>query len=155
MVISTNKIFIAFISIMILSFLLVTPVFAQMNMQPAAGDVEHALSEEHLDGTMGHNMGPMIAGRMLHAWVSLGAAIVIFFLALKYMTGGKLSRPIMLIGFGAMSDSLIGLTMSPTQHMQWMWLAATIFSVSVIIGILWMGQIFGIFQSKTASQTNS
>lgn len=154
MVISKNKIFIAFISIMILSFLLITPVFAQM--QTDTGNMEQIMTSEHADGTMGHNMGPMIAGRMLHAWVSLAAAIIIFFLALKYMTGGKLSRPIMLIGFGALGDSLIGLTMTPTQHMQWMWLAATIFSVSVVIGILWMGSIFGVFQSaKATSQTNS
>lgn len=112
-------------------------------------DMDSMMMAEHTDGTMGHNMGIVIAGKMLHAWVSLGAAVIIFFLALKFMTGGKLARPIMLIGFGALADAIIGLGVTPGEHMQLMWLGSLLFSTSVIVGIIWIGKIFGMFQSST------
>ena len=98
--------------------------------------------------TMENTMGPVVADRMLHAWVSLAAAIVIFIIALKYMAGGQLAKPVMLMGVGALGDSLSGLIPPPEIHMQWMWLGSLIFSTSVVLAILWMGKIFGVFARK-------
>lgn len=99
------------------------------------------------DGSvMVHSLGPTIVGKMLHAWVSLFAAIIIFVLALKFMTGGQLSRPIMLMGFGALGDAVIGLTSTPANHLQNMWIGSLIFSLAVVIAILWIGKIFGAFK---------
>ena len=90
-------------------------------------------------------MGPTILNRMLHAWVSLVAAIVIFVLALKFLRGGKLAQPVFLIGLGALADALLGLTASPGAHMQTMWLGSLLFSTAVVIAIVWMAKIFGVF----------
>lgn len=98
--------------------------------------------------TAPHNTGPILLNGMLHAWVSLIAAIAIFALALKYMVGGKLSRPIMLMGFGALTDSIIGLFFTSSSHLNYMWLGSLVFSVSVVLGIIWMANIFGVFQKQ-------
>jgi hypothetical protein len=100
------------------------------------------------DGTiMEHSMGPLIAERMLHAWVSLVAAMVIIFLAMM-MGGGALRWPIMLIGLGAMADAGLGLVARPGEHMQVMWIGSFIFSSAVVIAIIWIGKIFGVFNKK-------
>lgn len=101
--------------------------------------------------TAPHNTGPILLNSMLHAWVSLAAAIAIFALALKYMVGGKLSRPIMLMGFGALTDAIIGLFFTSSSHLNYMWLGSLVFSVSVILGIIWMANIFGVFQKQIKS----
>lgn len=95
----------------------------------------------------GHT-GPVLFNNMLHAWVSLAAAIVIFILALKYMVGGKLARPIMLIGFGALSDAIIGLFFTSSSHLDYMWLGSLAFGFSVVLGIIWMANIFGVLQKQ-------
>jgi len=134
--------------ILALSLFLALPVFAQ-DMGMEKGVTEESMAMD--SGSIARMMGPVFAGRMLHAWVSLGAAIVIFILALKYLVGGAISRPIMLIGFGALGDALLGLVPSPQVHMQFMWLGSLIFSLSVILGILWMAKIFGVFAAKQQS----
>ena len=101
--------------------------------------------------TAPHDTGPILLNSMLHAWVSLAAAIAIFALALKYMVGGKLSRPIMLMGFGALTDAIIGLFFTSSSHLNYMWLGSLVFSVSVILGIIWMANIFGVFQKQIKS----
>lgn len=153
MFIQKNRILITISSIVVLSIMFLMPFFvnAQMDMHMDSDSMEKMMVAEHTDGTVGHNMGPVFAGKMLHAWVSLGAAIIIFFLALKYMTGGALARPIMLIGFGALGDAIVGLGMAPGDHMKTMWLGALIFSSAVVVGIIWMGKIFGMFQSSKST----
>lgn len=127
MTISINKIAIILFSV----FLLVIPIFAEASI--LGGIIEFG------------DAGPVFAGRMLHAWTSLLAGIIIFFLALKYITGGKLALPMMLIGFGALSDAVFGLIISPANNMEFVWLGNLIFSVSVVLGIIWMGYLFGSF----------
>lgn len=95
-----------------------------------------------------HDTGPMLLNGMLHAWVSLAAAIAIFALGLKYMVGGKLSRPIMLMGFGALADAIVGLFFTSSSHLDYMWLGSLAFSLSVVFGIIWMASIFGVFQKQ-------
>lgn len=157
MTIQKNRILITIFSIAVISLILMMPIFVNAQMgdvdMMGSGDMGSMMMAENADGMMDHNnMGIVIAGRMLHAWVSLGAAVIIFFLALKFMTGGKLARPIMLIGFGALADAIIGLGMTPGEHMQLMWLGSLIFSASVVVGIIWMGKIFGMFQSNKPIQ---
>lgn len=127
MTISINKIAIMLFSV----FLLAIPVFAEANIFSGA--------------IMSSSIGPVFAGRMLHAWTSLVAAVIIFFLALKYMKGGKLAQPIMLIGIGALSDAVIGLIISPINNMEFLWMGNLIFSVTVVLGVVWMGYLFGGF----------
>jgi hypothetical protein len=127
MTISINKIAVVLFSV----FLLVIPVFVEASI--LGGTIEIS------------NAGPMFAGRMLHAWTSLIAAIIIFFLALKYMTGGKLAYPIMLIGLGALSDAVFGLMTSPANNIEFAWLGNLIFSVAVVFAVIWMGYLFGGF----------
>ena len=117
-----------------------------------------ALNAQSMDMNAGEEtmhemeMGPMIADRMLHAWISALAAIIIFSLALKYMTGGALARPIMLMGLGALMDAMIGLFPSHEGHMETMWIGSLIFSTSVVVGIIWMANIFGVFVKKTKQE---
>lgn len=94
------------------------------------------------------NMGPVIVGKMLHAWISLAAAIVIFILTLKFMAGGKLAAPILLIGLGALIDAMIGFFPPHQGHMETMWIGTLAFSGAVVVGTIWMAQIFGAFQTK-------
>jgi hypothetical protein len=146
-----------FTSLFLLSLLVLPTSSAQAAMEMGEGatmDDGMKMDDSMMvmeDGTMmmGHSMGPTIGGRMLHAWVSLMAAIVIFFIALRYMAGGKLAQPIMLIGIGALVDGLMGLISSPADHMMTMWIGALVFSSSVVLAIIWIGKIFGVFSMKT------
>lgn len=124
-----------------LLFMILTIVFA-VNLVAVLPVLAMDQMQDQMVMDEGEMMGPTIAGKMLHAWVSLAAAIIIFILAFKFMLGHQMSRPITLIGFGALADALIGLMLTPENHMQNMWLGGLIFSSSVVLGILWIGKIF-------------
>lgn len=110
-------------------------------------DIMDGMTENQINITKSHE-GPVFYNVMLHAWVSLLAAVAIFMLGLKYMVGGRLSRPIMLMGFGALTDAIIGIFFSSYSHLDYMWIGSLVFSLSVILGIIWMAQIFGVFQKQ-------
>jgi hypothetical protein len=85
---------------------------------------------------------PVIFGKALQTWVSLIAAIIIFILAFKYMKGGKLGKPVLVIGAGALADALLGLFLPIEAYAQLRWASGLIFSVSVIFAVFWMEKIF-------------
>ena len=92
-------------------------------------------------------LGPVIFERMLHSWVALVAAIIVFILALKYMKGGYLARPILLIGFGSLADGLLGIALPPALYASWMWIGSLILTVCIIIAVFWMEKLFRAMQS--------
>lgn len=98
-----------------------------------------------------HIMGPILGGRMLHAWLGLGAAVVIFFLTLGMMRGGRLAQPIFLIGLGVLADALIGVVLPPLEHAKWMWLGSLMLNGAIVVAVLWIAQIFGVFRRKPPS----
>ena len=136
-----RKFFVVFVLLAVCSFIF-TPVLAQQSMmsdQPAQ------------DSHIMRDIGPTIAGKMLHAWISLAGAVLIFALALKFMVGGALARPIMLIGFGVLADAIVGLFLTDAEHMDLMWVGSLLSSLSIVFAILWIAQIFGVFQFKKQS----
>src|SRR3989344_3860105 len=81
------NIFLMIVAVAILAFL---PALAQMlTAEDGAGN-----------GTLS------IIWVMFPAWVYLGGAITMLTLAVKYMSGGSLSKPFTLMGFGVLIDSL-------------------------------------------------
>ena len=96
---------------------------------------------------LGHDMGPVFAGKMVHAWIALIAGILIVIVA-SFMRGGQLMWPILLIGIGALTDAALGLIPSPEEHLQIMWIAVLIFNLSVLLAVVWIAKIFGIFQKQ-------
>ena len=131
--------FIVVFALLVASSSVFTVVLAQQGMmqgQPAQ------------DSHIMRDIGPTIAGKMLHAWISLAGAVLIFALALKFMVGGALARPIMLIGFGVLADAIIGLFLTDAEHMDLMWVGSLLSSLSIVFAILWVAQIFGVFQFK-------
>jgi hypothetical protein len=95
--------------------------------------------------------------RMLPAWVSLGGAIVLIILASKYMAGGSLAKPFMLIGWGAFIDALaqifdslilIGIFSSTSLSVQMIFIGGLFFRLSVVFGVIWIASIFGVLKSR-------
>lgn len=133
---SKKLIFTTALALMILGLVFAMLFFADPDVAMTGGSADLLLYR-----------GPLLAGRMLYAWVSFVAAILIFILAVEYMAGGELSKPILLMGFGALVDAQIGLLLPPAVHVQFMWLGSLVFSMTVVLGIIWMAQIFGVFKS--------
>jgi hypothetical protein len=93
--------------------------------------------------------------QMLPAWVSLGGAIVMLVLGTKYMSGGSLAKPFVLIGWGALIDALaqivgslvlIGLLPEVTSYEQIVLIGGLFFRLSVVFGITWIAHIFGVLK---------
>lgn len=130
--------FITSFSILLASILSFATVFAA-EMADMGGEVgEHSANFT--------SMGPMIAGRMLHGWSSLVAALVLFFLGFKTMKGGRMAKPIILIGIGALIDASIGLFPPGEEHIKYMWLGSLVFSSSVVLAVIWLNYILGVFK---------
>jgi len=87
-------------------------------------------------------IGPVIFDRVLNAWASLVAAIIIFLLALTYMKGGYLARPILVIGVGALTDAIVGLALPPVLYAEWAWVGSLVLSFCIIIAVFWMERLF-------------
>lgn len=139
-----------FTTLLLFGFLTLV-ILPQISFADSPMTQENIISSGQMKNTtMSAHEGPMFYNIMLHAWVSLLAAIAIFILGLKYMVGGKLSRPIMLMGFGALTDALIGIFFSSYSHLDYMWFGSLAFSLSVVLGIIWMANIFGVFQKQSA-----
>jgi len=94
------------------------------------------------------HLGPVFAGKMLHAWIALIAGILIIIVA-SFMRGGQLMWPILLIGVGALADAAIGLIPAPGEHLQVMWIAVLVFNSSVVLAVIWIARIFGIFGNRS------
>jgi hypothetical protein len=93
--------------------------------------------------------------QMLPAWVSLGGAIVMLVLGIKYMSGGSLAKPFVLIGWGALIDALaqiigslilIGLLPGSSSYKQIVLIGGLFFRFSVVFGITWIAHIFGVLK---------
>ena len=57
----------------------------------------------------------------------------------------------MLIGFGVLADAIVGLFLTDAEHMDLMWVGSLLSSLSIVFAILWIAQIFGVFQFKKQS----
>ncbi|MBI2577578.1 MAG: hypothetical protein HYV77_01905 [Candidatus Wildermuthbacteria bacterium] len=132
------KFFIVF-ALLAASAFIFTDALAQQNMMSVQTAQDSHLME---------NIGPTLWGKMLHAWIALAGAVLIFSLALKFMVGGALARPIMLIGFGVLADAIVGLFLTDAEHMNLMWLGSLLSSGAIVLAIIWIAQIFGVFQFK-------
>ncbi len=73
-------------------------------------------------------------GLMLSGWINLALALICFVLA--YRIRAVLSGPIVLIGVGALINTLICATGV------YIWLGAAMSALAVVIAILWIMKIF-------------
>lgn len=103
---------------------------------------------------------------MFPSWVYLGGAVIMLLLGIKYMNGGALARPFTLMGFALLLDalvqmvsSLIFLNLIPPIEMfgQVVFGVGLLFRLSVVFGMVWIGNIFGVLRSPStpADSANS
>ncbi|PJE50521.1 MAG: hypothetical protein COV29_03885 [Candidatus Yanofskybacteria bacterium CG10_big_fil_rev_8_21_14_0_10_36_16] len=94
---------------------------------------------------------------MIPGWISLAGGIIVLVLAFKYMKGGSLAKPFALIGIGALIDSFgqildslatTNLIASPDYLTQIVWFASLIFRFSVVMGVVWIANVFGVLRSR-------
>jgi len=94
--------------------------------------------------------------KMLPAWISLAGAAVMLTLALKYMTGGSLAKPFILIGWGVLIDglirildSLVFIRLLPESYLytQVIFTGSLVFRLFVVFGVIWIASIFGILKT--------
>jgi len=110
-------------------------VFAEEGVSPASSFLGTSIYMDEI-------IGPVLFGRVLHAWVLLIASVIIFTLVLKYMKGGYLARPLLLIGFGILVSALLGISVPPSVYISWTWVGDIVISVCVIVAIFWIERLF-------------
>ncbi len=88
---------------------------------------------------------PIIFQKTLQTWVSFIAAAIILVLAFKYMKGGRLSGPMIVIGIGAFANALMGFVLPFETYVELAWFGNVVFSLSVIFAVFWMEKIFTSF----------
>ena len=95
---------------------------------------------------------------MFPSWIYLGGAIIMLALGTKYMAGGSLSKPFTLMGFALLIDALvqivsslsfIGLIPQINVFEQIVFGVGLLFRLSVVFGMVWIGNIFGVLRSPS------
>lgn len=119
----------------------VVPVLAQTDAKEVMkADTEMVMEDSEgmsVDAMIARMTGPLVGGVMAHTWIDVLAVVVSFLLVLK-LRGGRMVGPFALIGAAELAVVFLMFSGQP------MWMASTVRSALILTVTLWLWRIFKV-----------